>query len=562
MVALVAVLGVLILKLVSGPETVAKLDDIATEMGSVAEFWGEPAPNHAGTGIVYQQSTETGVGVFFAEIPSGSPKLLYQIPEKFAIKDRTALNLSLWGWSPDDSLFAFSHLNGTNRQIVVCNGKTGEREAKAKVSRQIKSLVWLDADTVAFVNEKDDLYYWGAGPGKRGSSPVSFVKKGNQKPVGSVRSLCALSADTIAWHDGSAIWSWRFGAERPTQLWDGMINNIVDMDLASGGRYFLLRRKDAAVETVARVPVEGGRYEELRRIPALDGQTNKNHIVWLGSGFAHAWGGVATYSLSIYPRFGDQPKELVFPGGILSYTASGNSLYVVGSRSGEPLGVWHYNGDPEKMTCVLSNPVPQFRVAKPITPERSELALKGGGKLTYWLWTPPRLRAGKKYPLIVGGPCWGWDSYRGALVNGGAYLVNIERDDWYSNWTDGVPELVEHLRATHRIDERELYLFGTSAQVWHGSKLVEANPETWRGILMFSPGGAGPHIDPVKDHRLFLDCGADDWYSEGALKNRDEALKRGVAITSVVHEDAEHTYRSIRSIRARDQAVMKFMFER
>jgi hypothetical protein len=555
----VMVLGFRLLRLADSP---ANIEDIANEMGSVAEFWGEPSPNHKGTGIVYQQSTETGVGVFFTDIPSGSRKLLYELPEKFAIKDRGAQNLNVWDWSPDDSLFAFSHLNGTNRLIVVCNGQTGERESEARVSRQIKGLVWLDADTVAFVNEKDDLYYWGAGPSRRGSSLLSFVKKGGKKPEGVVRNLTALSADTIAWHDGSGIWSWKFGNERPAHIWSGPTNIIVEMGLSPGGQSFWLRHKDAEGETVVRVPVAGGRHEELRRIKALANQTNKNHIVWFQKGFANAWGGVATRSLSIYPTFGATPQELVFRGGILSYVSSGNSLYLMGSLSGEPPGIWRYNGDVEKMTCVVSNGVPNFKTAKPVAPERGEFVCADGSKIVYWLWSPPRLREGKTYPLLVGGPCWGWDGYRTALVNGGAYLINLDRDDWYADWTEGVPELIEHLKGTLKLDEKQKYLFGTSAQVHHASRLLELEPDKWRGILMFSPGGGGPAFESLKNHRLFIDCGADDRYSEYALKYRDAAVKRGADITTVVHQDAEHTYRSIRSTRSRDKAAMKFIYGR
>ena len=77
---------------------------------------------------------------------------------------------------------------------------------------------------------------------------------------------------------------------------------------------------------------------------------------------------------------------------------------------------------------------------------------------------------------------------------------------------------------------------------------------------MFDPGGSGPSFYGLQGHRLFIDCGADDLYTGGALQYRDAALQNGVAITTVVHEDAEHTYRSIRSVRSRDEAVMKFVF--
>ena len=172
---------------------------IARETGSVAEFWGEVSPNHAGTALVYQQSVETGVGVFFSRLPNGQRRQLYELPEKYATKNRGALNLNIWGWATDDSLFAFSRLNGTNRLLIICNGQTGDLEREAKVNRQIKGVVWLGTDALAFVNDKDDLYYWAAGNDRRGSRVISFVRKGTGKPDVTVRSLVALAPDT-RWH--------------------------------------------------------------------------------------------------------------------------------------------------------------------------------------------------------------------------------------------------------------------------------------------------------------------------------------------------------------------------
>ena len=539
----------------------AHFHSISRETGSVAEFCGQVSPNHAGTALVYQQSVENGVGVFFAQIPGGNGKLLYELPEKYATKNRGALNLNVWGWAADDSLFAFSRLNGPSRELIICNGKSGAPERDAKVNRQIKDLVWLGSDALAFVNDENNLYFWRAGNESRGSRVSSFVRKGRTKPDISVRSLVALGNDTVAWQDGSAIWSWRYGAESPRRIWQGENRDIVDMGLSPDGQMFLLRLKDRNMETVAGVPVDGGEKEELAQFKALEGQTIKNQIVWWGEGFARAWGGVWQHSVFVYPHYGDKPQELWFPGGIISYSASGNSLYLAGSRSGEPLGVWRYTVGQVEPTCVLSNSFPRYQVALPVAPEKKEFLAKNGTTITYWLWTPPGIEPGSKHPLLLGGSCWGWDSYRSAVVNGGAYVVNIDQDDWYSDWTVGVPELMQYLRDSLPLDDARCYLFGTSAQVQYASHLLVEYPEIFRGELMFSPGGMGPSLKGLQGHGLFMDCGADDGITAGVLKYRDSAFRNGVAVTTIVHQDAEHTYRSIRSVRSRDEAVMKFVFE-
>lgn len=67
-VAVSVLLIVVAVRFIVSGRRAASLQAIATEVGSVAEFWGEVSPNHAGTEIVFKQSTETGVGAFFSPI--------------------------------------------------------------------------------------------------------------------------------------------------------------------------------------------------------------------------------------------------------------------------------------------------------------------------------------------------------------------------------------------------------------------------------------------------------------------------------------------------------------
>src|SRR5687768_862958 len=60
----------------------ANVGKITMEYAAVAEFWGEPAVNRSGTRIVFQQSTENGVGIFLGGIPNGHRLLIHEKPEK------------------------------------------------------------------------------------------------------------------------------------------------------------------------------------------------------------------------------------------------------------------------------------------------------------------------------------------------------------------------------------------------------------------------------------------------------------------------------------------------
>jgi len=131
------------------------LQVITTEVGTVAEFWGDPSPNHAGDRIVFQQSTENGVGIFHAEIPNGSRQLVFEQAEKgFDYR-----NFQVWGWSPDDRWFALSRRpdRESKREIVICHGKTGEIAATVAVERTVGDLAWLSPQAFVYVDDYQEL---------------------------------------------------------------------------------------------------------------------------------------------------------------------------------------------------------------------------------------------------------------------------------------------------------------------------------------------------------------------------------------------------------------------
>src|SRR5436190_5508712 len=79
------------------PKSSANLQQIAKEVGSIRKFIGTPVPNHAGTKILFKQTTDTGVGMFFSEVPNGHRQLVYEQPEK----DYHAHDVMFLGWSSD-----------------------------------------------------------------------------------------------------------------------------------------------------------------------------------------------------------------------------------------------------------------------------------------------------------------------------------------------------------------------------------------------------------------------------------------------------------------------------
>ena len=122
----------------------AHLQDMAAELGSVAEFWGEPSADHGGTKILFQQSTETGVGMFLGDMATGRQKLLCEQAEKgFDWRNFQAL-----GWAPDDSCFAYSRRpdKESSREIVISAGNSGADAGVVEIPRTVTGFAWLSSN--------------------------------------------------------------------------------------------------------------------------------------------------------------------------------------------------------------------------------------------------------------------------------------------------------------------------------------------------------------------------------------------------------------------------------
>lgn len=550
------------------------LRDIATETGSVAEFWGQPMPNPSGTRILFQQSTETGVGVFFADIPNGKKAMLYEQPEKGFEPG----NVQLWGWSSDGSRFAYLRRPNkeAKRELIVGDGYTGEAVGTVLMDRKVEELTWLSPQSFVFVDDYQDLFRVEQLSEKRWGVPQPFKRpevlangkkakrakltKEQLAALPPVENIIPTSASSVAYLCEHVIWNWEFNALEPVQIWSDTNHTLVDFSVDALSQRLLLHSKDDTGEKLWAYHWPTKRLTPLGENGALKFLTNR--VVWFnGDGYAYVQRGLLNHAIQVRSRVTASPVEFKFNGGLNSFAANNREIYAFGSIAGEPVGIWQLAADSEKPTCVVSNPMPSFTYAKVIVPIRETVTNESGQSFSYRLWSPTQLVPGRKYPLLIGKATTRWQGYAAAIAQGGAYFLSIEQDEEDGDWGEKVMPLYEQIKTKFQVDEEQLYLYATSRYTWQLKQLLEAHAGKWRGAILFSPAGL---LDPTKlgVSRLLVDYGAEDLRADLVAKFRDDAARVGVAVTVVPHENAGHIYRSVAAQRERDQAVIKFLFGR
>jgi len=74
----------------------AHLMKMADELGWIGHFHSGLYPNHSNTGLLFSQTTETGVGVYFCSATGGKKKLICEQAEK----GWSWQKYGMLGWSP------------------------------------------------------------------------------------------------------------------------------------------------------------------------------------------------------------------------------------------------------------------------------------------------------------------------------------------------------------------------------------------------------------------------------------------------------------------------------
>ena len=115
----------------------------------------------------------------------------------------------------------------------------------------------------------------------------------------------------------------------------------------------------------------------------------------------------------IKARADSQPTRVVWPGAVEDhrgpigdYISNGKYLYgdylfFTGDLPGQPVGLWQYNTQNGISHCLASGLKHPLAYASVVLPQSGAITNALGKQMSYHIWEPVKVDAGKKYPLII-----------------------------------------------------------------------------------------------------------------------------------------------------------------
>src|SRR6202042_3004748 len=103
------------------------------------------------------------------------------------------------------------------------------------------------------------------------------------------------------------------------------------------------------------------------------------------------------------------------------------------------------------------------------------------------------------------------------------------------NWGDDVMSVYKTLLKDPQInmDTNQMYLWGRSAETAPLSALLEQNPDLWKGLIIFDPGGL-LNLEQLRQKRLFFITGRDSPSAQELLQYQTRAYEMGVPLKLIL----------------------------
>ena len=127
-----------------------------------------------------------------------------------------------------------------------------------------------------------------------------------------------------------------------------------------------------------------------------------------------------------------------------------------------------------------------------------------------------------------------------------------------------------HLAQDQRIDLHQVFLFGTSAETRHLSRLVGQNPVPWKGLILLSPSVL-PDVNSSKAVPILISTGGSSFSPGLSVENdaaftvyqkyQQDAWHAGIPVDCVFHPGSGHILMEKSSLRARTRAMVHFVFD-
>ncbi len=547
----------------------------ALELGSVPQFRRERAMvvNHANTCIVYDQDVEKNIGFYFCDITSGKKTFLCD-----RIVKKNNVVTSPLGWSPDDSLLIYRtpvENNPTELKFVICDGKTGAALKELKADANLTGFAWLSSSVFVYGMGSDLAIVQKVADG-------TWVKSKRLHGIlKNAHGLTAISATSVAWQEQQkgvkpTVYN---GTDQPSSIslldinsgsvqtiWESTTNQLVEFTYSSESGEFLLNCLDATGQYLIRFNpfrkwtadggrVVGGKHELVK------------NITWEKDSPRYAFlndDGLGAFDIKANTN--SDLIHLPWHGGVTQFALFGDDLFIVGNPENESPGIWHYNLVSKSLNSVILEAAGKYQYAKAVQSASGLTTNSTGGEVGYYLWKPADLVPGKKYPIIFTQTVPEWLPYQEAAANAGYYFVAARRSSWgndeLQNWGDDVMSVYKTLLKDPQInmDTNQMYLWGRSAETAPLSALFEQNPDLWKGLIIFDPGGL-LNLEQLRQKRLFFITGRDSPGAQELLQYQTQAYEMGVPLKLILQDHIAHVSMSLDTESQRTMRFTQFLLK-
>lgn len=543
-----------------------RVHKIAAELDSAVQFFGMPHPNHAGTKLFYAKTSVEGITTYIVDLATGQRTFLFKHEQAHLS------GVGLLGWSPHDKVFAYS-VRSPHGKVVICDGDSAKAIATIPENKIIEDGVWLSSWTLVYVNNNQDfnlvqksdngwhksgLFTWNASNDRRRGRHAQHVQ-----------CLTALSGNAVAWQQGNIVWRYVLGSEAPVEVWTASDSRLLNFCYSSERNVFELNcingRGEFLVDLYPKYIWGDDRTTGLQPIkPASDPEdTTIKSLAFIrdGRGYAYLARSPILDSVVIKPASNSPPVQLSWDGGADTFAVSDNQVFVIGSPTNGPLGIWDYNLQTKALNCVVPGTKHPFEYARVVNAVRAVATNTQGGTVTYYLSRPANFVAGRKYPLVIGFTGHRWRAQEAAVINAGCFLASCE----------GIPHGEGNVIAVYQavtqlpdVDKGRIYLMGISGGANLSGALLQNHPGLWRGAILLSPVFV-PDASELKAARILIDSGGNDTYLKRSggvaklTKFQDQAALAGIPVTLAVHPGVSHVYRSTVAESDRITEILKFL---
>ena len=537
----------------------------AKGIGSTAWFRDDFYPNKDGTCVVFSQETEKGVGIFFCNAGSEKTKLLCEQKENGYSRQR----FGMLGWSPDDKLFAYAvpldrQLNPGQReeQIVVCDGLSGETAAKIPAEPGLTQIAWLSPQSFAYLTYNQDVRVWRQKTGGSWAQLYNYPNIVSGKLETIENSFTTTSKNSVAWQKGNEIWTLDFSTSACKKIWESTTNQLEGFTYSKETREYHLICSDETGWFFVDLDPQGSVLDMTR-----NGKQER---------YAYLRDEAGTNVFYIKTKADSQPTRVVWPGAVEDhrgpigdYISNGKYLYgdylfFTGDLPGRPVGLWRYNIRNGISRCLASGLKHPFAYDRIVLPQNGVITNALGEQMSYHVWEPVKVDAGKKYPLVITQTTYGPNNL--LLAQEGYYFAMVARPYWNDktvyNWPADVMALYEIMIKNPNIDTNRVFLFATSMDTSFLRQLVSEKPDLWRGAILITPE-AVPKLSSWHNPKIFIVAGANQAGEVDRLTKFQDtaAADLGIPVKLVLQKGVEHISRSVATERARTVQLAKFLVE-